>query len=84
MFDMNVLILRPSWPPSASLSQDLFSISAYVYAQRPQLDIHSFEGNFTRVQSLADVFTPCQTLAQYFCRSRMDVEDVHHCRVCGQ
>uniref|UniRef100_A0AAQ5YY84 Phospholipid-transporting ATPase n=1 Tax=Amphiprion ocellaris TaxID=80972 RepID=A0AAQ5YY84_AMPOC len=27
---------------------DLFSISAYVYAQRPQLDIHSFEGNFTR------------------------------------
>uniref|UniRef100_A0A667Z5W3 Phospholipid-transporting ATPase n=1 Tax=Myripristis murdjan TaxID=586833 RepID=A0A667Z5W3_9TELE len=28
---------------------DLFSISAYVYAQKPQLDIHSFEGNFTRV-----------------------------------
>uniref|UniRef100_A0A3Q1HHU6 Phospholipid-transporting ATPase n=2 Tax=Anabas testudineus TaxID=64144 RepID=A0A3Q1HHU6_ANATE len=27
---------------------DLFSVSAYVYAQRPQLDIHSFEGNFTR------------------------------------
>ncbi|XP_056280883.1 probable phospholipid-transporting ATPase IIB isoform X2 [Pseudoliparis swirei] len=27
---------------------DLFSISAQVYAQRPQLDIHSFEGNFTR------------------------------------
>ncbi|KAL2080130.1 hypothetical protein ACEWY4_023923 [Coilia grayii] len=27
---------------------DLFSINAYVYAQRPQLDIHSFEGNFTR------------------------------------
>uniref|UniRef100_A0A669DTX9 Phospholipid-transporting ATPase n=1 Tax=Oreochromis niloticus TaxID=8128 RepID=A0A669DTX9_ORENI len=27
---------------------DLFSISAYVYAQKPQLDIHSFEGNFTR------------------------------------
>ncbi|XP_061903145.1 probable phospholipid-transporting ATPase IIB isoform X4 [Entelurus aequoreus] len=27
---------------------DLFSISAYVYAQEPQLDIHSFEGNFTR------------------------------------
>ncbi|KAF3834285.1 hypothetical protein F7725_025489 [Dissostichus mawsoni] len=26
---------------------DLFS-SAYVYAQKPQLDIHSFEGNFTR------------------------------------
>ena len=33
-----------------SLSQDLFSISAFVYAQKPQLDIHSFEGNFTRVQ----------------------------------
>uniref|UniRef100_A0A8C9TNT0 Phospholipid-transporting ATPase n=1 Tax=Scleropages formosus TaxID=113540 RepID=A0A8C9TNT0_SCLFO len=28
---------------------DLFSISAYVYAQKPLLDIHSFEGNFTRV-----------------------------------
>uniref|UniRef100_A0A8B9HWA2 Phospholipid-transporting ATPase n=1 Tax=Astyanax mexicanus TaxID=7994 RepID=A0A8B9HWA2_ASTMX len=27
---------------------DLFSVSAYVYAQKPQLDIHSFEGNFTR------------------------------------
>ncbi|XP_063042011.1 probable phospholipid-transporting ATPase IIB [Engraulis encrasicolus] len=27
---------------------DLFSIKAYVYAQKPQLDIHSFEGNFTR------------------------------------
>ncbi|XP_018605798.1 putative phospholipid-transporting ATPase IIB isoform X3 [Scleropages formosus] len=27
---------------------DLFSISAYVYAQKPLLDIHSFEGNFTR------------------------------------
>ncbi|XP_073535012.1 probable phospholipid-transporting ATPase IIB isoform X3 [Phyllobates terribilis] len=27
---------------------DLFSINAYVYAQKPQLDIHSFEGNFTR------------------------------------
>ncbi|KAM6899228.1 putative phospholipid-transporting ATPase IIB [Xenentodon cancila] len=27
---------------------DLFSISAYVYAQKPQLDIHTFEGNFTR------------------------------------
>uniref|UniRef100_A0AAX7W7P7 Phospholipid-transporting ATPase n=1 Tax=Astatotilapia calliptera TaxID=8154 RepID=A0AAX7W7P7_ASTCA len=31
------------------LPADLFSISAYVYAQKPQLDIHSFEGNFTRV-----------------------------------
>uniref|UniRef100_A0A672GBZ8 Phospholipid-transporting ATPase n=1 Tax=Salarias fasciatus TaxID=181472 RepID=A0A672GBZ8_SALFA len=30
------------------LPADLFSISAYVYAQKPQLDIHSFEGNFTR------------------------------------
>uniref|UniRef100_A0A1A7XFN7 Phospholipid-transporting ATPase n=1 Tax=Iconisemion striatum TaxID=60296 RepID=A0A1A7XFN7_9TELE len=30
---------------------DLFSISAYVYAQKPQLDIHSFEGNFTRDDS---------------------------------
>ncbi|MBN3288245.1 ATP9B ATPase, partial [Polyodon spathula] len=28
---------------------DLFSINSYVYAQKPQLDIHSFEGNFTRV-----------------------------------
>ncbi|XP_047552212.1 probable phospholipid-transporting ATPase IIB isoform X3 [Lutra lutra] len=28
---------------------DLFSIRAYVYAQKPQLDIHSFEGTFTRV-----------------------------------
>ncbi|XP_047552213.1 probable phospholipid-transporting ATPase IIB isoform X4 [Lutra lutra] len=27
---------------------DLFSIRAYVYAQKPQLDIHSFEGTFTR------------------------------------
>nr|XP_061808291.1 probable phospholipid-transporting ATPase IIB isoform X3 [Nerophis lumbriciformis] len=27
---------------------DLFSINAFVYAQKPQLDIHSFEGNFTR------------------------------------
>ncbi|XP_041723398.1 LOW QUALITY PROTEIN: probable phospholipid-transporting ATPase IIB [Coregonus clupeaformis] len=30
---------------------DLFSISAYVYAQKPQLDIHNFEGNFTREDS---------------------------------
>uniref|UniRef100_A0A8C5HAA3 Phospholipid-transporting ATPase n=1 Tax=Gouania willdenowi TaxID=441366 RepID=A0A8C5HAA3_GOUWI len=30
---------------------DLFSIRAFVYAQRPQLDIHSFEGNFTREDS---------------------------------
>uniref|UniRef100_A0A8D3D0W0 Phospholipid-transporting ATPase n=1 Tax=Scophthalmus maximus TaxID=52904 RepID=A0A8D3D0W0_SCOMX len=30
------------------LPADLFSIKAYVYAQKPQLDIHSFEGNFTR------------------------------------
>ncbi|XP_071458694.1 probable phospholipid-transporting ATPase IIB isoform X4 [Marmota flaviventris] len=28
---------------------DLFSIRAYVYAQKPQLDIHSFEGTFTRI-----------------------------------
>nr|XP_058896443.1 probable phospholipid-transporting ATPase IIB isoform X4 [Kogia breviceps] len=28
---------------------DLFSINAYVYAQKPQQDIHSFEGTFTRV-----------------------------------
>uniref|UniRef100_A0A7N4PP01 Phospholipid-transporting ATPase n=1 Tax=Sarcophilus harrisii TaxID=9305 RepID=A0A7N4PP01_SARHA len=28
---------------------DLFSINAYVYAQKPQLDIHGFEGTFTRV-----------------------------------
>ncbi|XP_031441634.1 probable phospholipid-transporting ATPase IIB [Clupea harengus] len=27
---------------------DLFSVNAYVYAQKPLLDIHSFEGNFTR------------------------------------
>ncbi|XP_023200332.1 probable phospholipid-transporting ATPase IIB isoform X3 [Xiphophorus maculatus] len=27
---------------------DLFSFSAFVYAQKPQLDIHTFEGNFTR------------------------------------
>lgn len=33
--------------------QDLFSVSAYVYAQKPQLDIHSFEGNFTRVRETA-------------------------------
>ncbi|XP_073677568.1 probable phospholipid-transporting ATPase IIB [Garra rufa] len=32
---------------------DLFSISACVYAQKPQLDIHSFEGNFTRVRKTA-------------------------------
>ncbi|XP_057360287.1 probable phospholipid-transporting ATPase IIB isoform X2 [Manis pentadactyla] len=30
---------------------DLFSISAYVYAPKPQLDIHSFEGTFTREDS---------------------------------
>ncbi|XP_073878735.1 probable phospholipid-transporting ATPase IIB isoform X19 [Macaca fascicularis] len=30
---------------------DLFSISAYVYAQKPQMDIHSFEGTFTREDS---------------------------------
>ncbi|XP_048219487.1 probable phospholipid-transporting ATPase IIB isoform X5 [Perognathus longimembris pacificus] len=32
-----------------STFKDLFSIRAYVYAQKPQLDIHSFEGTFTRV-----------------------------------
>uniref|UniRef100_A0A803Y8C3 Phospholipid-transporting ATPase n=1 Tax=Meleagris gallopavo TaxID=9103 RepID=A0A803Y8C3_MELGA len=31
---------------------DLFSINAYVYAQKPQLDIHSFEGTFTRVSNV--------------------------------
>uniref|UniRef100_A0A8C5CGW2 Phospholipid-transporting ATPase n=1 Tax=Gadus morhua TaxID=8049 RepID=A0A8C5CGW2_GADMO len=31
------------------LAADLFSIRAFVHAQKPQLDIHSFEGNFTRV-----------------------------------
>ncbi|XP_053520140.1 probable phospholipid-transporting ATPase IIB isoform X5 [Artibeus jamaicensis] len=30
---------------------DLFSIRAYVHAQKPQLDIHSFEGTFTREDS---------------------------------
>uniref|UniRef100_A0A8C7YB77 Phospholipid-transporting ATPase n=1 Tax=Oryzias sinensis TaxID=183150 RepID=A0A8C7YB77_9TELE len=30
---------------------DLFSIKAFVFAQKPQLDIHSFEGNFTREDS---------------------------------
>ncbi|KAJ3603046.1 hypothetical protein NHX12_030790, partial [Muraenolepis orangiensis] len=30
---------------------DLFSIRAYVHASKPQLDIHSFEGNFTREDS---------------------------------
>lgn len=41
------------------LSQDLFSINAYVYAQKPQLDIHSFEGNFTRVSG--SLTSHCQT-----------------------
>ncbi|XP_044941188.1 probable phospholipid-transporting ATPase IIB isoform X3 [Mustela putorius furo] len=44
------------WKPKVAVSctqrlpalGDLFSISAYVYAQKPQLDIHSFEGTFTR------------------------------------
>ncbi|TRY88260.1 hypothetical protein DNTS_022639 [Danionella cerebrum] len=44
--------LRDNWNLPNGLSPsaigDLFSISAYVYAQKPQLDIHSFEGNFTR------------------------------------
>lgn len=39
-----------------SLLQDLFSINAYVYAQKPQLDIHSFEGNFTRVRKCSLIF----------------------------
>ncbi|KAI1902011.1 hypothetical protein AGOR_G00040320 [Albula goreensis] len=30
---------------------DLFSIKAYVHAEKPQLDIHSFEGKFTREDS---------------------------------
>ncbi|XP_072323082.1 probable phospholipid-transporting ATPase IIB [Scyliorhinus torazame] len=30
---------------------DLFTISAHVYAQKPQMDIHSFEGTFTREDS---------------------------------
>ncbi|XP_075389211.1 putative phospholipid-transporting ATPase IIB isoform X2 [Tenrec ecaudatus] len=30
---------------------DLFSIRAYVHAQKPQLDIHAFEGTFTREDS---------------------------------
>ncbi|XP_056597157.1 probable phospholipid-transporting ATPase IIB isoform X2 [Triplophysa dalaica] len=42
--------LRVAVPCTQRLSAlgDLFSIRAYVYAQKPQLDIHSFEGNFTR------------------------------------
>ncbi|XP_022369402.1 probable phospholipid-transporting ATPase IIB isoform X2 [Enhydra lutris kenyoni] len=44
------------WKPKVAVSctqrlpalGDLFSIRAYVYAQKPQLDIHSFEGTFTR------------------------------------
>ncbi|XP_046875687.1 probable phospholipid-transporting ATPase IIB [Hypomesus transpacificus] len=35
--------------------EDLLSINAYVYAQKPQLDIHSFDGNFTRVSGLLTV-----------------------------
>ncbi|XP_072426945.1 probable phospholipid-transporting ATPase IIB isoform X2 [Chiloscyllium punctatum] len=30
---------------------DLFTITAHVYAQKPQMDIHSFEGTFTREDS---------------------------------
>ncbi|XP_078396036.1 putative phospholipid-transporting ATPase IIB isoform X3 [Cetorhinus maximus] len=30
---------------------DLFTINAHVYAQKPQMDIHSFEGTFTREDS---------------------------------
>ncbi|XP_067888575.1 probable phospholipid-transporting ATPase IIB isoform X1 [Heterodontus francisci] len=30
---------------------DIFTISAHVYAQKPQMDIHSFEGTFTREDS---------------------------------
>ncbi|RXM35546.1 putative phospholipid-transporting ATPase IIB [Acipenser ruthenus] len=33
------------------VEKDLFSISSYVYAQKPQMDIHSFKGNFTREDS---------------------------------
>ncbi|XP_073069360.1 probable phospholipid-transporting ATPase IIB isoform X8 [Manis javanica] len=47
------------WKPKVAVSctqrlpaiGDLFSISAYVYAPKPQLDIHSFEGTFTREDS---------------------------------
>lgn len=43
-------------------SQDLFSINAYVYAQKPQLDIHSFEGTFTRVRLLCTRSSPVNDL----------------------
>ncbi|KTG36167.1 hypothetical protein cypCar_00024566, partial [Cyprinus carpio] len=39
------------------VEKDLFSINAYIYAQKPELDIHSFEGNFTR-RTVEVVFNP--------------------------
>lgn len=50
IFDLNIHQIALSCSSFSFFFQDLFSISAYVYAQKPQLDIHSFEGNFTRVR----------------------------------
>lgn len=30
-------------------TQDIYSIAAQVYAEKPQMDIHNFIGTFTRV-----------------------------------
>lgn len=42
---------------------DLFEISAQVYAEKPQKDIHSFVGTFTRVRWLMSVILSLESLA---------------------
>ena len=37
--------------------QDIFDITAHVYAEKPQKDIHSFVGTFTRVRTPLLFFT---------------------------
>lgn len=46
--------LRLAVPATQKLTTDdqLFSINASIYAEKPQRDIHSFIGTFTRVSSI--------------------------------
>ncbi len=58
--------LRLAVPPTQRLGADreLFDIAAQVYAEKPQKDIHSFIGTFTRVGDAASL---CREAGGAFC-----------------
>lgn len=48
----------------------MLNISASVYAEKPQKDIHSFVGTFTRVNCRSTNYMYCQTEAQTTIRQK--------------